>query len=300
MTQPEERWLDGGRGLGPEWTWSFTADAPLVGLDLARETGETLVADAAGSVYLLDRRGRILTLSRGLHALAEIAWSDSGECGAVVVDDHVLNVLSRQLRVTWSYEFHEAILAIAVDPFGRHFACCLGGGETRILNVGRKTVTRFSTARPMAHVRFVASQPELIAAAESGLLCRIGLDGTPIWNEACWSNIGDLAITGDGRTVFIAGLNLGIQRFDGYGNSQGTYVLEGTPNHIATSFGLRRLVASTIEKGLYWLDADGEILWAAETAEAARTLRCDPLGAGIVCGFESGRVVRFDWGLPNT
>ncbi len=56
---------------------------PLVGLELARETGETVVADAAGSVYLLDRRGRILTLSRGLHSLSGIAWSDSGSTGAL-------------------------------------------------------------------------------------------------------------------------------------------------------------------------------------------------------------------------
>lgn len=300
MTEPEEQWLDGGRGLGPEWTWSFTADAPLVGLDLARETGETLVADTAGSVYLLDRRGRVVTLSRGLHALDEIAWSDAGELGAVVVDDHVLHVLSRQLRITWSYEFQQAILAIAVDPFGRHFACCLAGGETRILNASRKTVSRFETSRPLAFIRFVATETDLIAAAESGQIFRIELDGTPLWRESCWSNIGDLAITGDARTVLIAGLNLGIQRFDGDGNSQGTYVIEGTPNRVAVSFALRRLITSTVENSVYWLDSEGEILWAADVPESIRTLRCDPFGTGIVCGFESGRVVRLDWGMPIT
>jgi len=76
MTESEQRWLDQGRGLSPEWTWSFTADAPLVGLDLARESGDTVAADASGSVYILDRRGRIVTLSRGLHELMDIAWAD--------------------------------------------------------------------------------------------------------------------------------------------------------------------------------------------------------------------------------
>ena len=97
MSRPDQKWLEGGRGLPPELTWSFTADAPLVGLELARETGETVVADAAGSVYLLDRRGRILTLSRGLHSLSGIAWSDSGSAGAIVVGDSTLTVLNRQL-----------------------------------------------------------------------------------------------------------------------------------------------------------------------------------------------------------
>jgi hypothetical protein len=227
MSGSDQKWLDGGRGLPPEWIWSFTADAPLVGLELARETGETIVADAAGSVYLLDRRGRILTLSRGLHTLSGIAWSDAGTTGAVVVGDSALTVLNRQLRV----------------------------------------------------------------------VCRHHLDGSPVWGEPWWSNIGDLCITGDGQTVFLAGLNLGIQRFDGAGNSQGTYFIEGTPNRIAATFALKRLVASTVEKGLVWLDSEGEILWTTQTPEEICDLRCDPLGTGIVCGFDSGRVVRLDWGF---
>lgn len=300
MSEAEQRWLSRGRGLSPEWTWSFTADAPLVGLEHTRESGETVVADAAGSVYLLDRRGRIATLSRGLHAIQEIAWSDTGTTGAVVIGEATLAVLNRQLRVVWSMELREPILTLAVDPYGRHFAVSLQGGETRILNANRKLVGRFLTTRPLAHMRFVTTETDLISAADNGLLCRHRLDGSFVWGEPWWSNIGELSITGDGETIFLAGLNLGIQRFDGNGNSQGTYVLEGTANRISASFILRRLAASTVEKGLFWLDSNGEILWAAQTPEEVRALRCDPLGTGIICGFESGRVARLDWGVPTT
>jgi hypothetical protein len=298
MSNADQKWLEGGRGLPPEWTWSFTADAPLVGLELARETGETVVADAAGSVYLLDRRGRIVTLSRGLHTLSGIAWCDAGMTGAVIVGDSNLTVLNRQLRVVGTSDLRDPILTVAVDPFGRHFAVSLQTGETRILNAGRKTIARFTTTRPLSYTRFVTTETDLISAADNGLICRHHLDGSPVWGEPWWSNIGDLCISGDGRTIFLAGLNLGIQRFDEGGNSQGTYVLEGTPNRIAASFALKRLVASTVEKGLYWLDSDGEILWATTTPEEICSLRCDPLGTGIVCGFETGRVVRLDWGFP--
>jgi len=61
---------------------------------------------------------------------------------------------------------------------------------------------------------------------------------------------------------------------------------------------LKRLVASTVEKGLIWLDSDGEILWFCETPEETVSVRCDPLGTGFVCGFDSGRIVRLDWGYP--
>jgi hypothetical protein len=300
MSDADQKWLEGGRGLPPEWTWSFTADAALVGVELARETGETVVADAAGSVYLLDRRGRILTLSRGLHALSGITWCDAGTSGVVIVGDSTLTMLNRQLRVVGTTDLHEPILTVAMDPYGHHLAVCLQNAETRILNANRKTIARFTTTRPLSYARFVTTETDLIAAADNGLICRHHLDGTPVWGEPCWSNIGDLSVTGDGRTIFLAGLNLGIQRFDGGGNSQGTYVVEGTPNRIAATFALKRLVASTVEKGLVWLDSDGEILWATQTPEEIRSLCCDPLGAGILCGFESGRVVRLDWGFPVT
>jgi hypothetical protein len=300
MSQSEQSWLYEGRGLSPEWSWSFTTDAPLVGLDLAREGGETVIADASGSVYLLDRRGRVLTLARGLHSLQEIAWSDTGSTGAVVRDESVLTVLNRQLRSLWSLDLREPIGAIAADPYGQHFAACLDSGYTRILNSSRRTVSEFATNRPLAYARFVATETELIGAAENGLVCCHHLDGSPLWGEPWWSNIGDLSITGNGQAVFLAGLNLGIQRFDGNGNSQGTYVIEGTPNRVSTSFRLKRLIASTIERGLIWLDSDGEVLWFVETPEPVVTLRCDPLGIGVVCGFESGRVVRLDWGMPVT
>jgi hypothetical protein len=298
MTESEQRWLDQGRGLSPQWTWSFTADAPLVGLDLARESGDTVAADASGSVYLLDRRGRIVTLSRGLHDLMDVAWSDSGTTGAVVVGETTLAVLNRQLRLVWTSDLREPIRAIAVDPYGHHFAACLEGGETRILSSTRKTIGRLKTTRPLSHIRFVTSHSDLIAAADNGLVCRHRLDGTALWGEPWWSNIGDLSITGDGGAIFLAGLNLGIQRFDGNGNSQGTYVVEGTPRLVSTSYTLSRVVTSTVENGLIWLDSDGEILWAVETPEELLALRCDPLGAGFVCGFEGGRVVRLDWGTP--
>ena len=66
MTESEQRWLDQGRGLSPEWTWSFTADAPLVGLELARESGDTIVADASDLV--VRTRNNIMPYRKSVNA----------------------------------------------------------------------------------------------------------------------------------------------------------------------------------------------------------------------------------------
>jgi hypothetical protein len=51
-------WLEQGAGRQPHVSWSLTIDAPLVAMQLARETGELLAADAAGGLYKIDRAGQ--------------------------------------------------------------------------------------------------------------------------------------------------------------------------------------------------------------------------------------------------
>ena len=77
MNVKTPEWLDAGQGETPRASWSFTADAPLVCLELARETGEVLVADESGGVYLLDRRGQVTALVRGTPDIRSIAFSDA-------------------------------------------------------------------------------------------------------------------------------------------------------------------------------------------------------------------------------
>jgi hypothetical protein len=53
---------------------------------------------------------------------------------------------------------------------------------------------------------------------------------------------------------------------------------------------------ATVERQLYWMNADGKMLWAAEAPYDITRIACDPLGKGLVVGFESGHIVRLDWG----
>ena len=60
MSETSPNWLAAGQGDAPSLGWSFTADAPLAGLELARETGETLVADTSGGLYFLGLNRKLL------------------------------------------------------------------------------------------------------------------------------------------------------------------------------------------------------------------------------------------------
>ena len=272
--------------------WSFATDAPLVGLQFGRESGETLAADESGGLYLLDRQGQITALTRGFHGVLSIAWSDSGNGGAVLLEDRKVCRLTPRLTVDWSRELPDSPLAVAVDPFGNNIAVSMADAATIVLDWKKNLTCEFSTIRPLKFLRFVSTDRKLIGAAEYGLLCCHDFSGNELWNEKIWTNIGDLSITGKADTVLMAGFNHGIQVFDADGGQCGAYMVEGAPNRVSTTFTRERVAATTIEHYLYWMDSDGELLWATEADEDFVGLHSDPLGNGLVCGLRSGRICR--------
>lgn len=288
-------WVQAGRGIGPLVRWIFNTEAPLTGLCLARETGEVLAADAIGSLYRIDRRGGYSAVNRIREPIRHIAFSDDGEFAAALAGESQVYRFDRQLQTVWKLDLPEQCLQVAIDPYGQYIAVSLADGGNLIFDARRRRVAGFATIRPLSHLAFLTTEPTLVSAAEHGLICCHSITGESLWEEKLWSNVGRLTATGDGELIYIAGFNHGVQTFDGSGAPIGSYIVEGTVNRIATSYEPQRLIASTIEKHLYWLDADGELLWATMTPEDVVHLSCDPFGEWAVCGFAGGQVICLDW-----
>lgn len=292
-----EAWLYSGRGASPALRWSFTADAPITDLRLARETGEVLVADASGGLYLLDRRGRVIALIRTRHGIQRVAWADTGVGGAAAIDDRTLIWFDRRLQFVWTREVPDDILAIATDPHGTHVSVSMADGVTAIFTSENRKASRFETIRPLRHVQFLANQTHILAAAEHGLVARFSMSGEQIWNEKLWSNVGDMAASGDGRSLYLAGFTHGVQAFDGEeGSAQGAFITEGTVALVACGYAKKHLVAATLERHLFSVNDAGESLWNLTMPEELNRVLMAPLGDWIVLGFTSGRIVRLDIG----
>ncbi len=292
---PPPDWVRKGRGIGPSVRWTFTTEAPLTGLALARETGEVLAADEIGSLYRIDRRGEYSAVNRIREPIRQVAFSDDGQFAAALAGETQVHRFDRQLQTQWHLDLPEQCLQVAIDPYGQYIAVSLADGGNLIFNAQKRRVAGFASIRPLTHLKFLTAEPALLGAAEHGLLCCHSLTGDCQWEEKLWSNVGRLAATGDGELIYIAGFNHGVQTFDGSGAPIGSYIVEGTVNRIATSYEPHRLIASTVEKHLYWLDADGELLWATVTPEHVAQLSCDPFGEWAVCGFANGQVICLDW-----
>lgn len=295
MTSARPEWLTNGTGLAPRVAWSFVTDAELIGLEMARETGDVFAVDASGGVYRLNREGRVGAVSRGLHNARMIRWCDTGEAGLVVSEKSQFSIVDRNLNVVWTSSAPWPILAGTIDSYGHNVALSLDDGNTVLFSVEKKKLGQFSTIKSLNFLQFVAGKPGLIGAAEYGHLCRHNFEGKELWSEKMWATVGDLSISGDGKVLFLAEFAHGIQSYDARGNTMANYVVEGTPARLSVSYFGERLVVSTVERHLYWLDADGALLWAAETPDEVVSLHCDPLGEWFLAGFKSGRVVRLDW-----
>ena len=295
MNNNEPLWLRDGQGIPPKIRWTFSTEAPLVAMEMGRESGEILAADSAGGLYRVDRRGQLLTLSRGLKGVRAVAWSDTSAAGAVIVGEKKVFRLNSKLEAEWSVGLPEPALAVAVTPFGRHTAISLANGGNLVLGPESEQLSVFETMRPLKWIQFLASEAVLIGAADYGQICAYKLNGQQLWSEKSFTSLGEMSAASDGQTILLAGFNHGIQALDSDGAMRESYLIEGTVCRVACSFNADRIAAVTLERHLYWLDSDGQLLWATQVNEDLLRVICDPLGEWLLCGFNSGHIVRLDW-----
>lgn len=299
MTRGDGGWLAEGKGKHPKLSWSLSTEAPLVALQLARETAEVLAADEAGGLYHIGRDGKLANLVHGPSPIRAAAWSDTGSGGVTLVGDEKLYWFDRRLRFQGSIEHSEPVMAVAIEAHGNYVAASLSSCTTAIYDPNHKSVRRFKSLQPLVALEFLVSRPALIGVAEYGLLCSFAFTGEEEWQQQLWANVGDLSATGDGQMILLACYSHGIQCHDSAGRQVGSYQLGGTVARVSTSFLRGRLAAATTERHFYYIDSDGQVLFQATLPDDARRVICDPFGQAVVLGLASGRILRLDWGGGN-
>ncbi len=288
-------WLRSGEGRRPRLSWSFATDAPLVGLRLARETGEVLAADSSGGLYHIDRTGKLANVTRGPSPIRSIVWSDTGTGGIALVGDEKLYWFNGQLVFQGWLEHKEQVLGLALEAYGAFSAVSLANCTTHIYDDQRKRVRSFSSLQPFAMLEFLVNRPALIGVAEYGLLSSFAFTGEQEWQQQLFGNVGDLAVTGDGLTILLACYAHGIQCHDGSGRQVGSYQVGGTVQRVATGFQGGHIAAATLERHFYYIDSDGQVEFQAVLPDDAARVICDPAGSGVMLGLASGRILRLDW-----
>jgi hypothetical protein len=289
-------WLKQGQGTRPRLSWSQSTDAPLVALRLARETGEVLAADAIGGLYHINRAGKIANLTHGPSPIRAIAWSDTGAGGIALVGDEKLYWFNRDLRFQGWLEHSEPVLGLALEAHGDYAAVSLPSAMTIVYDANRKSVRRFHSLQPLIALEFLVNRPAIVGVAEYGLLCSHAFTGEMEWQQQLWANVGDLSITGDGRTILLACYSHGIQCHDADGRQVGSYQLGGTVSRVSTGYIAGHVAAATMERHFYYIDSDGQVEFQAALPDDICRVICDPFGKAVIVGHSSGQIERLDWG----
>ncbi len=288
--------LQNSQGTRPDVVLDDVFPEGIIDIAWSAESRTLLLATAAGTLTLISRDGSLLKSARNLEGIRSIVWSDTGNYGAAIVGENKVVCLDGDLSTEWDVEVTGHIRALAITPHGSHLAICADSSKTHIVTTDRKQIARIETTRPLDFIRFVAEEPRFVGAAEFGHLCCHDLDGTELWNQRLSSNVGDLSVTSCGRRILLAGFNHGIQLLSGQGNQRGVFMVDGIPFAVAASANRRRIAALTLESRIYWLNFEGDMLWAADLAvDPPKCLAVDPLGERLFVTTQSGRLLQLRW-----
>jgi hypothetical protein len=290
--------------LDPETAWTVMTDSPLKGMALAREAGTILAWDEGNQLYLFDIRGEALSYSRVPSRIIAGTISDEGGLIALLVETNSIELLL--LDADFSVEQQKPAPSeasfVALDAHGRYLAVGTRHNVLHLLNRYARPVGRLETIETVAHFCFVADRPIAIAAAAFGMMAGVALDSIRggrldteiLWQERLMSNVGRLAVSGDGGMILASCYTLGIQRFDLRGRNEGSYHLGGTVSHAVPDFPGRTIAAATLESELAVMNSGGNVRWRTNLPRTVTALEIDPLGRYLLYGHATGEIVRLD------
>ncbi len=292
--------------LEPVLAWTAMTDAPLKGLLMAREAGVLLAWDSADQLYLLDGRGERTATVRAPGPIAAGAISDDGTLLALVGRGDRLWLIGPDLEIQVERSTLAEVAAVAVDPHGRYVAVASKLGPTQFYTRHGRPAGRFVPRQPLGHLKFVADQPILVGTAAHGTIVAAELapadddpDGyrlqvEPLWQQSLLSNVGRLALTGDGGMILASCYSHGVQRFDLRGQAEGSYHLGGSASHAVPDFAGRIMAVATLEGELAIMNRGGNLRWKTALPRPAVALEVDALGRFLVFGQETGEIARLD------
>ena len=189
-----------------EWTRRLTT-AP-VRLHLAREAWRIVVHEPH-ALSLWDGRGE-REISRSHSGLRLVHGSDTADLFLAVDDHNRLLGFNADLEPLWQLGWESPIRAIAVAPLGQQLAVADERGVS-VLDETGQPIWRGATPRPFHHLAWIPEGCGLVGAADFGFVCGFDRTGTVRWREGLMTNIGSLALSGDGTECLLACFSDGIR-----------------------------------------------------------------------------------------
>ena len=298
--------------LEPATTWTVVTDSPLKGSSFAREAGTILAWDEGNQLYLLERPRRVAVVLTGAElASSPAAISDEGSLIALLVEADGFRA-SAHLSADFDVQLRTSRAVGGVVRDDRPARAISGGRDTaRRASLDqplRPAAGRLETMEPLSHLCFVPGRPIMVGAAAFGMLVGIELepnrsqgrlDPEIIWQDRLMSNVGRLALDGEGGMILASCFTLGIQRFDLAGPKRGLL----SPGRHGFTRGTR--LPGPDDRGgdprgeLAVMNSAGNVRWRTRLPRPVIALEIDPLGRYLIYGHATGEIVRLTSSAVN-
>src|SRR5581483_4046465 len=107
------------------------------------------------------------------------------------------------------------------------------------------------------------------------------------------TNLGALAVNGDGSSILVACFSDGIRRYDAAGQVSGRWSPPEPCRLLAQSFDGRTIIGSGMTRRLFQLDERGQVLSQHEMDKEIAHLALDPLGQSMFVTLVDGTVQKW-------
>jgi hypothetical protein len=221
--------------------------------------------------------------------------SDTADLLLAVDEHNRLLAFNADLEPLWQLRWEVPVRAIAVAPLGQQYAVADERGVS-VLDESGQPVWRGTTPRPFHHLAWIPESRGLVGAADFGFVCGFDRTGTVRWREGLMSNIGSLALSGDGTECLLACFSDGIRihRSDRAGCPP------FMPPSASGTTPCRTLVASYDAQVVFSLDLAGQTLERLERGSGSRrtltreapitAFATDATGQVVVVGTAAGEL----------
>jgi hypothetical protein len=178
-----------------------------------------------------------------------------------------------------------------MEAFGNVLAVSDAAAGLHLFDHTGNRVWQAQTPRPLVRLSFVPEQPRLVGCADFGLVVCFDSSGSCIWRDGLVSNIGGLAVSGDGGRIILACYSDGLRCYNLEGKRKDRLAVTEPCRLVALSYDGRRALAGALGPRMLLLDRAGQTVATPSLDAPPVDIAISALGDTAFVALADGRVV---------
>lgn len=281
--------------ISPDWS---SPTGSYGGADISSDGQKIVDGDYYGNIHYYNGNGDLIWSYPAKGNSPVVALSSDGqyvaigtsEWGANKNGSKKISLVNKEGKLLWSYPTERDIHCIAISSDGNYIA---GGSlESQSVNVNDNKIFFFSREGNLLweyttdYVESIAisSDGRYIAAISGPTIFFFSSDGKLLWSSKVKGWLRSLAISADGKAVFVGSADNNVYYYSSDGIQRWKYSTGDWVESVSLSSDGHYAVAGSRDHKVYFFAADGKVLWNALTDAMIGKVAVSADGRYIISG----------------